>query len=120
MIVGSKVVCVDDVFPVGVLKFYAQLPVKGRTYTVRSLGIGRGQFLNARHTPALSNQPGDSDGEVLVRLVELRNGPDPMQTAHHELGFKAERFRELEPPAQEEQRGREGAQQPKEGELASV
>jgi hypothetical protein len=34
---GQKVVCVDDVFPEAIQKFYWKLPVKGVTYTVRDL-----------------------------------------------------------------------------------
>ena len=34
---GSKVVCVDDVFPAWARASYTALPVKGVTYTVRSM-----------------------------------------------------------------------------------
>ena len=37
---GEKVVCVNDVFPEGIKKFYWKLPVKGVTYTIRDLVPG--------------------------------------------------------------------------------
>lgn len=87
MQVGQKVVCIDDYFPGPLAKYYAQLPVKGRTYTIRAVYLGRGIM----HT-----KPGAADGELGVLLKELVNGPDPRNVHGQELGFKSERFRPLE------------------------
>jgi len=78
---GQKVVCVDDVFPAGIQKFYWKLPVKGVTYTVRDLIPGIDT----------SGEP----GEMCVYLVELIN-PCSDKPPYPERGFKAERFRPLE------------------------
>ncbi|HWH69837.1 MAG TPA: hypothetical protein VNT26_10650 [Candidatus Sulfotelmatobacter sp.] len=86
MQVGQQVVCVDDYFPGPLAKYYAQLPVKGRTYTIRAVYVGRAIM----HT-----QTGAADGEIGVLLKELVNGPDPRNKHGLELGFKAERFRPL-------------------------
>lgn len=84
---GSKVVCINDSFPTDILGFYNNLPIKDRTYIVRDMGIG----------VALNGEP----GEVVVYLEGL---PNPCSTTppHPERGFNAERFRELEPPAETE------------------
>lgn len=87
MQVGQKVVCVDDYFPGPLAKYYIALPVKGRTYTIRAVYLGRGIM----HT-----KPGAADGEVGLLLRELLNGPDPRNIHGQELGFKAERFRPLD------------------------
>ncbi|HEX3799542.1 MAG TPA: hypothetical protein VH413_12655 [Verrucomicrobiae bacterium] len=87
MQVGQKVVCVDDSFPGPLAKYYASLPVKGRTYTIRAVFLGRGIM----HT-----KPGASDGEVGVLLKELQNGPDPRNKYGQELGFNSQRFRPLD------------------------
>ncbi len=78
---GQKVVCVDDVFPDAIKKFYWKLPVKGVTYTVRDILPG----IDPRGEP----------GEVCVYLVELLN-PCSDKPPYPERGFKAERFRPLE------------------------
>ena len=82
---GSKVICINDQFPTDILPFYTNLPIKDRTYIVRDLGIG----------VALNGEP----GEVVVYLESL---PNPCSTTppFPERGFNAERFRELEPPAE--------------------
>ncbi len=87
MQVGQKVVCVDDSFPGPLAKYYVNLPVKGKTYTIRSVFIGR----RVMHTT-----PGAADGEIGVLLQELINGPDPRNLHGQELGFNSERFRPLE------------------------
>ena len=86
MQVGQKVVCVDDRFPTPLAKYYANLPVKGRTYTIRAVFLGR----RVMHTT-----PGAADGEIGLLLQELRNGPDPRNKHGQELGFNSERFRPL-------------------------
>lgn len=84
---GSKVVCINDQFPTEILPFYTNLPIKDRTYIVRDLGIG----------VALNGEA----GEVVVYLEAM---PNPCSTTapFPERGFNAERFRELEPPAEVE------------------
>jgi len=87
MRVGQEVVCVDDYFPGPLAKYYTNLPVKGKTYTIRAVFIGR----RVMHT-----KPGAADGEIGVLLQELINGTDPRNKHGQELGFNAERFRPLE------------------------
>jgi len=87
MQVGQQVVCVDDGFPGPLAKYYQSLPVKGRTYTIRAVYIGR----RVMHT-----KPGAADGEIGLLLKELLNGPDPRNVHGLELGFNSERFRPLE------------------------
>lgn len=87
MQVGQQVVCVDDYFPGPLAKYYKELPVKGRTYTIRAVYIGRA---------IMHSSPGTSDGEIGVLLKELVNPPDPRNRHGLELGFKSERFRPLE------------------------
>jgi hypothetical protein len=87
MRVGQEVVCVDDYFPGPLAKYYTNLPVKGKTYTIRAVFIGR----RVMHT-----KPGAADGEIGVLLQELINGQDPRNKHGQELGFNAERFRPLE------------------------
>ena len=86
MQVGQQVVCVDDRFSGPLAKYYANLPVKGRTYTIRAVFLGR----RVMHTA-----PGAADGEIGLLLRELLNGPDPRNLHGQELGFNAERFRPL-------------------------
>lgn len=88
MVEGTKVVCVDDLFPKEVLKYYTNLPVKDKVYTIRSVEVGIG----------IDGQA----GEVAVTLVELSN-PVSNKYPHRERGFKAERFRELEPIKEHEE-----------------
>ena len=95
MTVGQQVVCVDDRFPTPLAKYYTNLPVKGRTYTIRAVFLGR----RVMHTA-----PGAADGEIGLLLQELVNPPDPRNKHGQELGFNSERFRplkELETNAEE-------------------
>ena len=78
---GEKVVCVNDVFPEGIKKFYWKLPVKGVTYTIRDLVPG-------------IDASGEG-GEMCVYLIELIN-PCSDKPPYPERGFRAERFRPLE------------------------
>jgi hypothetical protein len=78
---GQKVVCVDDVFPEAIKRFYWKLPVKGVTYTIRDL------------VPGID--PAGAPGEMCVYLTELLN-PCSDKPPYPERGFKAERFRPLE------------------------
>jgi hypothetical protein len=87
---GQRVVCINDDFPDVVRAIYRQLPVKDRTYTVRAVGVGRGQLA--------PKSAGGSDGEIIVYLKELHN-PDPearFSKGGLELGFNSERFAPLE------------------------
>jgi hypothetical protein len=81
MIVGQKVVCVDDKFPLEVNKFYVALPKAGKTYTIRSVTVG----VNWKGEP----------GEVCVHLREIIN-PKSSTPPYPERGFNAERFRPLD------------------------
>ena len=74
---GQKVVCVNDVFPDAIKKFYWKLPVRGVTYTIRDL------------VPGID--PVGEAGEMCVYLVELIN-PCSDMPPYPERGFKAERF----------------------------
>ena len=82
MVSGTKVICVDDRFPLEILIYYTNLPLKDKVYTVRDVEVGVG--LNGEA------------GEIAVTLVELAN-PVSEGPPHRERGFKVERFRELEP-----------------------
>ena len=81
MTVGSKVVCVDDKFPLGIEKFYTALPKAGVVYVIREMTVG------------ISLQ--GEEGEVCVLLVGLNN-PRSTTPPFPERGFKGERFRPLD------------------------
>ena len=85
MIKGQKVVCVNDVFSTAVRALYQQLPVKGDTYTIREVFLGREKIVKG----------GDS-ATVGLLLEELKNPPDPFHQGQQELGFSSERFAPLE------------------------
>jgi hypothetical protein len=84
MIKGQRVVCVDDRFPKWVVEFFNQLPVKGRTYTIRDVCLRR------------ETLRGSESGTIAVLLEELHNPPDPTHVGKEELAFKSERFAPLE------------------------
>jgi hypothetical protein len=88
MHVGQQVVCIDDYFAGPLAKYYVNLPVKGKAYTIRAIYLGRAIMHGS--------QPGGSDGEIGLLLQELVNPPDPRNKHRLELGFKAERFRPLQ------------------------
>jgi hypothetical protein len=85
MMKGQKVVCTNDRFPAVVRAIYKQLPVKGVTYTIREVFLGREKVVKA----------GDS-ATVGLLLEELVNPPDPLHKGQQELGFNSERFSPLE------------------------
>ena len=88
---GQKVVCINDGFPSIVKAIYKALPVKGKTYTIREVFLGREKVLKS----------GDS-ATVGLLLEELVNPPDPLHKGQQELGFNSERFAPLEEvPAEE-------------------
>lgn len=91
MVKGQKVVCINDKFNDFIRAIYKQLPVKGVTYTIREVFLGREKVVNA----------GDS-ATVGLLLEELHNPPDPFHSGQQELGFTSERFAPLEElPAEE-------------------
>jgi hypothetical protein len=94
MIKGQKVVCINDTFPDLIRALYKQLPVKGATYTIREVFLGREKVVKG----------GDS-ATVGLLLVELVNPPDPFHKGEQELGFTSERFAPLEelPPEEIEE-----------------
>ncbi len=100
MIKGQRIVCINDDFNEFVRAVYAQLPVKGRTYTVREVFLGRERIVKG----------GDS-ATVGLLLHELVNPPDPFHAGKEELGFSSERFAPLEelPPEKEEAGAEAGA-----------
>ncbi len=85
MIKGQRVVCINDTFPDLIRTLYQQLPVKGVTYTIREVFLGREKIVKG----------GDS-ATVGLLLVELVNAPDPFHAGKQELGFTSERFAPLE------------------------
>ena len=97
---GQRVVCVDDTFSDFVRAIYAQLPVRGATYTIREVFLGRERIVKG----------GDS-ATVGLLLCELVNPPDPFHAGREELGFSAERFAPLEelPPERAEEGAEAGA-----------
>jgi hypothetical protein len=89
---GQKVVCIDDVFSEFIRAIYLQLPVKGKTYTIREVFLGREKIVK-----------GGDTATVGLLLEELLNPPDPFHAGQQELGFSSERFAPLkEVPAEEE------------------
>jgi hypothetical protein len=98
MIKGQRVVCINDDFPSIAKAIYNALPVKGKTYTIREVFLGREKVLKS----------GDS-ATVGLLLVELINPPDPLHKGQQELGFNSERFAPLEelPPEEAEEEARE-------------
>lgn len=85
MIKGQKVVCINDAFADFVRAIYAQLPAKGKAYTVREVFLGREKIVK-----------GGDTATVGLLLEELHNPPDPFHAGQQELGFSSERFAPLE------------------------
>jgi hypothetical protein len=91
MVKGQKVVCINDTFAAFIRAIYKQLPVKGRTYTIREVFLGREKVVK-----------GGDTATVGLLLAELTNPPDPFHAGKQELGFTSERFAPLEElPAEE-------------------
>ena len=90
--VGDKVVCIDGCFAPGIRELYTALPVEGRTYVVRELGIGQNPV----------GVPGGGQGDVRVLLVGLVNPCAKGRTV--ERGFSERRFRPLDQRTTEEKR----------------
>ncbi len=93
MVKGQKVVCINDTFNDFIRAIYLQLPVKGETYTIREVFLGREKIVKGGETATVG-----------ILLEELVNPPDPFHAGKQELGFTSERFAPLEelPPEKEE------------------
>ena len=91
MVKGRKVVCINDTFADFIRAIYTQLPVKGKSYTIREVFLGREKVVR-----------GGDTATVGLLLEELQNPPDPFHAGQQELGFSSERFAPLEEvPAEE-------------------
>ena len=99
MIKGQKVVCINDTFPALVRAIYQQLPVKGVTYTIREVFLGREKVVKG----------GDS-ATVGLLLIELTNPQDPFHQGKQELGFSSERFAPLEEKTDDAEVGEEAGE----------
>lgn len=104
MRIGAKVVCVDDVFPAAIKEFYVALPVKGATYTVREVTLGREKLAIVKDGQIVPNGASEESVTVRILLRELVNPLDPFNGNRSELGFNAERFREVEEAEAQETR----------------
>ncbi len=93
MVKGQRVVCINDSFSDFIKALYKQLPVKGVTYTIREVFLGREKIVK-----------GEDTATVGLLLEELHNPPDPFHAGKEELGFTSERFAPLEelPPEEAE------------------
>lgn len=98
MVKGQKVVCINDSFPQFVRSLYKQLPVKGSTYKVREVFLGREKVVKGGETATVG-----------LLLEELHNPPDPFHAGKQELGFSSERFAPLEELPDEEAVAEEAA-----------
>ncbi len=85
MVKGQKVVCINDTFSAFIRALYKQLPVKGNTYTIREVFLGREKIVK-----------GGDTATVGLLLSELTNPPDPFHQGKQELGFTSERFAPME------------------------
>ena len=95
MVKGQKVVCINDTFGEFIRAIYLKLPVKGKTYTIREVFLGREKIVK-----------GGESATVGILLEELANPPDPFHAGKQELGFTSERFAPLEDlPAEKEEVG---------------
>lgn len=81
MIVGQKIICVNDTFPEFIMEFYDQLPKKDQVYVIRQVSMG----VNFKAEL----------GEVCLLLVGIHN-PKSDKPPFPERGFNSERFRPLE------------------------
>jgi hypothetical protein len=91
MVKGQRVVCINDTFPPIIRALYKQLPVKGVTYTIREVFLGREKIVKGGETATVG-----------LLLEELHNPPDPFHHGKQELGFTSERFAPLEEVPPEE------------------
>ena len=91
MVKGQRVVCINDTFQDFVKVIYRELPVKGNTYTIREVFLGREKVVRGGETATVG-----------LLLVELNNPPDQFHQGQQELGFTSERFAPLEELPDEE------------------
>jgi len=84
-VVGQKVVCIDDKFPVWAVKLYTQLPRRDVIYTIRQIVLGQ----------SLQVDTNKFDIDVVIYLQDIYNPNDPNAKIPIELGFKQERFAPL-------------------------
>lgn len=75
---GQKVVCVNGRFPLGIHKYYAEVPKEGCVYTIRDI------------VPAVNFRC--EEGEVAAYLVEIAG---PLNIHGIERGFNVNRFAPL-------------------------
>ena len=99
---GQKVVCINDEFEPWVYDLYRALPKKGRTYTVRAVGVGRSNPQFTVNEDAEIKLTG-AEFDLLILLKELLNPDDPHSNVKQELGFRSERFAPLEEETEEEE-----------------
>lgn len=97
---GQKVVCINDHFEPWVFDLYTSLPKKGRTYTIRSISVGRSNPKFSVNDDAEIKLT-DAEFDILVLLKELQNSEDPHSSVKQELGFRSERFAPLEEDEEE-------------------
>lgn len=83
MRVNSKVVCIDDSDKSDLKKIYKNWIKKDNVYVIREVQL-------------MTNLAGEA-GQVGLLLIGINNPPTPWKP-FLEMGFNAERFRELEPP----------------------
>jgi len=94
---GAKVICVDDKVDSYTRSLYDHWIKKDQIYTVRDVFLGN-----------KLNQPYGDFQEVAVTLMGVKNKviqpPGFSEIKARELGFNAERFREVEPPKTKEEK----------------
>ena len=78
---NTKVVCINDVFPLGIEKYYPSLPKEGEMYVIRDV------------VPGVAPSGDRSSMEVAVYLVEIIGS---VNRHGIERGFNAERFAPLQ------------------------
>ena len=94
---GKKVVCVNDKFEPDVAALYQALPKKDVQYTVREVTLGRERLLKfGADGKWVSGGASEESLTVRILLEELINEVDATHKGKQELGFNAERFREIE------------------------
>lgn len=76
MVKGRKVVCINDTFANFIRAIYTQLPVRGKSYTIRKVFLGREKVVR-----------GGDTATVGLLLEELQNPPDPFHAGQQEPGF---------------------------------
>ena len=87
MMVGNRVVCINETFSPEIQASNYQLPRLDEVYTVRAVYLGRTSWRTV---------DGEESAEVGVLLEELNNPFDPRVMVPIEMGFNSERFRVVE------------------------